>query len=135
MRGFGSKACCAGPDRRFAGIELSESSSTKSLTMKSLFEKFSKVKLGPLGKIGLPPAPRMELLSIDAIAPRHRYYIKCCDYPFPLVCQYEVAIPFAHVMCRIERDVVDVSTIVYAVAQWPNPNSGTSRSRNRGLAC
>lgn len=68
MRGLGSKACWAGPDRRFAGIALSESSSTKSLTMKSLLEKFSKVKLGPLGKIVLPPAPEMELLSIDAIA-------------------------------------------------------------------
>jgi hypothetical protein len=40
----------AGPDRRFKGIALSARLSTKSRTIKSLLEKFSSVKLGPLGK-------------------------------------------------------------------------------------
>jgi hypothetical protein len=66
ISGFGSKAACPGPERRFMGIALSESSSTKSLTMKSLFEKFSRVKLGPLGNIDLTLPP--PLLFMDAIA-------------------------------------------------------------------
>ena len=66
INGFGSNAVCPGPDRRLIGRAVSESSSTKSLTIKSLFEKFSKVKLGPLGNIdlALPPPPLFK----DAIA-------------------------------------------------------------------
>jgi hypothetical protein len=61
INGFGSNACWAGPDRRLMGIALSARSSIKSLTMKSLFEKFSKVKLGPFGKIDLPlPVPLVK---------------------------------------------------------------------------
>lgn len=51
ISGFGSNACCkAAPDRRFAGIAVSANESTKSRTVKSLLEKSSSVKLGPLGK-------------------------------------------------------------------------------------
>lgn len=56
MRGFGSKACCPvpGPDLLFVGIALSDNASMKSLTIKSLFENVSMLKLGALGKIDLP---------------------------------------------------------------------------------
>jgi hypothetical protein len=83
IKGFGSKSAFPGPERRLAGTALSERSSTKSLTIKSLFEKFSKVKLGPLGNIDLELAA--PLLFRDAIAtsikPRvFTYYIENCDY-------------------------------------------------------
>jgi hypothetical protein len=55
MRGLGSKAAWVFPERRFRGTELSAKLSTKSRTMKSLLEKFSRVKLGPLGKRLLGP--------------------------------------------------------------------------------
>lgn len=61
MKGFGSKACCPGPERRFTGTALSDRSSIKPLTMKSLFEKFSRVKLGPWGNIDLPLPPPLVL--------------------------------------------------------------------------
>jgi hypothetical protein len=54
MNGFGSNAGCAGPERLLTGMALSDRSSTKSLTIKSLLEKFSIVKLGPLGYSDLP---------------------------------------------------------------------------------
>lgn len=45
------------PERRWdEGIPLSDRASMKSLTMNSRLEKVSKVKLGPLGNIDLPPA-------------------------------------------------------------------------------
>jgi hypothetical protein len=50
IKGLGSKAVLAAPDRRLAGTALSARLSTKSRTMKSLLEKLSNVKLGPLGK-------------------------------------------------------------------------------------
>ena len=50
IRGFGSKAPGAGPERRLTGTALSARLSTKSRTMKSLLEKSSREKLGPLGK-------------------------------------------------------------------------------------
>jgi hypothetical protein len=72
ISGLGSKACCTEPDRRFTGIALSVRLSIKSLTMKSLFEKVSKVKLGALGNIDLPlpdvPAMFVAQLSSDASA-------------------------------------------------------------------
>lgn len=55
MSGFASKAGCAGPDRRLIGTALSAKLSTKSRTIKSLLEKFSRVKLGPLGNRLLAP--------------------------------------------------------------------------------
>lgn len=55
MSGFASNAGCAGPDRRLVGTALSAKLSTKSRTIKSLLEKFSRVKLGPLGKRLLAP--------------------------------------------------------------------------------
>jgi hypothetical protein len=82
MRGFGSKAVCPGPDRRLTGIALSESSSTKSLTIKSLFEKFSKVKLGPLGNIDLTlpvPLPFMDAIATLVKLQMLPYYIATID--------------------------------------------------------
>lgn len=79
MRGFASKACCCpGPDRRFTGIALSESSSIKSLTMKSLFEKFSKVKLGPVGNIDLvlPPPLFKDAIATSVELQMLPYYIE-----------------------------------------------------------
>jgi len=64
MRGFGSNAACAGPDLRFTGTADSARVSTKSRTMKSLLEKSSRVKLGPLGKRDLELAD--VTLSITA---------------------------------------------------------------------
>jgi hypothetical protein len=55
MRGLGSNACCAGPERLFAGTALSDKLSMKSFTMKSLLENVSTEKLGPLGNIDRPP--------------------------------------------------------------------------------
>lgn len=49
INGFGSKAWFAGPERRLAGTAVSARESTKSLTIKSLLEKSSRVKLGPVG--------------------------------------------------------------------------------------
>jgi hypothetical protein len=65
MRGFGSKACSFAALRRFEGNELSVKFSTKSLTMKFLLEKVSRVKVGALGKMDLPPggAPAMACTS------------------------------------------------------------------------
>ena len=64
IRGFGSNICCAGPDRRFTGTAVSARVSTKSRTIKSLFEKSSKVKLGPLGKRALePPEPALSIIG------------------------------------------------------------------------
>ena len=53
MSGFGSKASawCEGPDLRFGGMALSESASTKSLTIKSRLEKVSNENDGADGKI------------------------------------------------------------------------------------
>jgi hypothetical protein len=82
IRGFGSNACCAGPERRFTGTALSARSSIKSLTMKSLFEKFSNVKLGALGKMDLPlPPPPLLRCAIDnSVKPRkYLYYIEVFD--------------------------------------------------------
>ena len=79
---MGSKAWFAGPDFRFAGTALSARSSMKSLTMKSLFEKFSRVKLGPWGKIDLALAPPVELreaIGMSRQPPRAPYYIELCD--------------------------------------------------------
>jgi hypothetical protein len=50
IRGLGSKAWFAGPDRRLVGLAVSARESTKSRTIKSLLEKSSRVKLGPRGK-------------------------------------------------------------------------------------
>jgi len=64
-------------------MALSAKSSIKSLIIKSLFEKFSNVKLGPVGNIERPlPVP----LSKDAIAysegpPEALYYIETCNIP------------------------------------------------------
>lgn len=55
MSGFGSNADWEGPDRRLMGTALSARLSTKSRTIKSLLEKLSRVKLGPLGKRLLGP--------------------------------------------------------------------------------
>lgn len=78
MRGFGSNACCPGPERRFTGTALSARSSTKSLTIKSLFEKFSKVKLGPLGNIDrvLPPPTVFKDIVESNDLPAFSYYIE-----------------------------------------------------------
>jgi hypothetical protein len=84
IRGFGSKACCAGPERRFTGTALSERSSIKSLTIKSLFEKFSSVKLGPLGNMDLPLPPPVlfrEAIDHSRELPRPPYYIETRDDP------------------------------------------------------
>jgi hypothetical protein len=84
MRGFASNACCAGPERRFTGTALSARSSIKSLTMKSLFEKLSNVKLGPLGKMDLPlPPPPLLRCAIDnSVDPGNTlYYIEVFDAP------------------------------------------------------
>lgn len=64
MRGFGSNGCCPSPERLFRGTALSESPSTKSLTMKSLFEKSSNVKFGPFGKSPLDGLPAPLLAAI-----------------------------------------------------------------------
>lgn len=56
------------------GIALSDSSSTKSLTMKSLFEKFSRVKLGPFGYSDLA-----EPLLREAIFDVHEVRMQCLD--------------------------------------------------------
>jgi hypothetical protein len=62
MSGFGSKALVDWPERRLAGTAVSARESTKSRTMKSLLEKSSRVKLGPLGNnarvLALPDAAR-----------------------------------------------------------------------------
>jgi hypothetical protein len=60
------------------GIALSASSSIKSLTIKSLFEKFSKVKLGPVGKIERPlPVPLiMDAIEYSEEPPGALYYIE-----------------------------------------------------------
>jgi hypothetical protein len=83
INGFGSNACCAGPERRLIGIALSARSSMKSLTMKSLFEKFSNVKLGPFGKIDLPlPVPLFrDAIEYSEEPPGALYYIEACDIP------------------------------------------------------
>lgn len=72
ISGFGSKAgCAAGADRRFTGIALSASSSTKSLTMNSLVEKSFSCKLGPWGNKAFGPDPDSALFTaIDAAGPR-----------------------------------------------------------------
>jgi len=54
MSGFGSNACCPGPDLRFWGIALSDKSSMKSFTIKSLLENASNPKLGPRGNMERP---------------------------------------------------------------------------------
>lgn len=86
MRGLGSNACCAGPERRFTGTALSARSSTKSLTMKSLFEKFSKVKLGPLGNIDRPlPPPTVFKDIVDSNdLPACLYYIETCGHLYAI---------------------------------------------------
>jgi hypothetical protein len=83
INGFGSNACWAGPDRRLTGIALSARSSIKSLTMKSLFEKFSKVKLGPLGKIERPlPVPLIkDAIEYSEEPPEALHYIEACKAP------------------------------------------------------
>lgn len=83
IRGLGSKACCEGPERRFAGTALSERSSIKSLTIKSLFEKFSSVKLGPLGNnvLALPPPLFKEDIDNSRDLARPPCYIETCDDP------------------------------------------------------
>jgi hypothetical protein len=65
------------------GIALSARSSMKSLTIKSLFEKFSKVKLGPLGKIERPlPVPLiMDAIEYSEDPPGALYYIETCNIP------------------------------------------------------
>ena len=69
IRGFGSNACCAGPERLLTGTAFSDSSSIKSLTIKSLFEKLSKVKMGPLGNndLGVPDPLLCEFPLREAI--------------------------------------------------------------------
>lgn len=49
---------CDGPERRPEGIALSARLSIKSLTIKSLLEKSSRLKFGPLGKMLLGPLDR-----------------------------------------------------------------------------
>jgi hypothetical protein len=72
IRGFGSKGVCALPDRRFEGTALSARLSTKSRTIKSLLEKSSRVKLGPLGKRVLgPEAVRSMLLFLMSVEALH----------------------------------------------------------------
>lgn len=63
ISGLGSKACCAAPDLRFTGIALSVRVSIKSLTIKSLLEKVSSVKLGAFGNIDLP-LPDVPAISV-----------------------------------------------------------------------
>jgi hypothetical protein len=78
IRGLGSNAWFVGPDRLRAGTALSDSSSTKSLTMKSLFENLSKVKLGPVGNKALFPllmwAPSGEAIDNYGQVFRTSYY-------------------------------------------------------------
>jgi hypothetical protein len=85
IRGLGSNAWFVGPDRLRAGAALSDSSSTKSLTMKSLFENLSNVKLGPVGNKALFPlliwAPSGEAIGNSEPAFRTPYYIESCDIP------------------------------------------------------
>jgi hypothetical protein len=64
MRGLGSKLCWAGPDRRFTGTAVSARESIKSRTMKSLLEKSSREKLGPLGKRDLAPDPALSMTVV-----------------------------------------------------------------------
>lgn len=66
MRGFGSKAVGEGPERRLRGTALSARLSTKSRTMKSLLEKLSRVKLGPLGKRVLGPELDRSMVGVPA---------------------------------------------------------------------
>ena len=61
INGFGSNADAPGPERRLAGTALSARLSTKSRTMKSLLEKSSRVKLGPLGNSALEPDPFLSI--------------------------------------------------------------------------
>lgn len=72
ISGFGSNAgCVAGADRRFTGIALSASSSTKSLTINSFVEKSFSSKLGPWGNRALGPDPDSALFTaINAAGPR-----------------------------------------------------------------
>ncbi len=66
------------------GTALSARSSMKSLTIKSLLEKFSKVKLGPLGKMDLvlpPPTLFIDDIDISRELPRALSYIEACDFP------------------------------------------------------
>jgi len=66
------------------GTALSARSSMKSLTIKSLLEKFSRVKLGPFGKIDLPlPPPTLLRDDIDKSGEplRALSYIETCDIP------------------------------------------------------
>lgn len=69
IKGLGSNAgWAAGPDRRFAGVAPSASSSMKSRVMKSLVEKSSSEKLGPWGNKALEPDPDSALsLALNAI--------------------------------------------------------------------
>lgn len=62
INGFGSNAACAIPDRRFEGTAVSAKLSTKSRTIKSLLEKSSNVKLGPLGNRVLGPEDVRSML-------------------------------------------------------------------------
>jgi hypothetical protein len=72
IRGFGSKGVCAVSARRFEDTELSARLSTKSRTIKSLLEKSSRVKLGPLGKrLFGPEAVRSMMLMLTRIEALH----------------------------------------------------------------
>jgi hypothetical protein len=55
--------------------------------------------------MGLPPVVRIEAPSIDAIdtvgLSEQRHYIEICDYSGSLIYHFEIAIPFAHVMCNV----------------------------------
>jgi hypothetical protein len=56
----------------------------KFLTIKSLFEKFSNVKLGPFGKIDLPlpPPPAFrDAIEYSVELPPALSYIETCNIP------------------------------------------------------
>jgi hypothetical protein len=55
----------------------------KSLTIKSLFEKLSSVKLGPLGNkvLALPVLLFSDAIDNSRELPRPPYYIETCDDP------------------------------------------------------
>ena len=82
---FESNASCAGTERRFTGPALSATSSMKSLTIKSLFEMFSSVKLGPVGnKVLAPPVlPFNDAIDNSRELPRPQHYIETCNNPEP----------------------------------------------------
>jgi hypothetical protein len=117
IRGFGSNACCAGPERLFTGTALSDNSSMKSLTIKSLFENFSKVKLGPLGNndLGVPEPLLWEFPFREAIVSTPlKNSVLHRDLQNTVFYQHTELTRFSHVMCNIREDAE-----IWIRRRWP----------------